>query len=387
MAQEFCYLDYAASAPERPETLEAQQAYYREPYAGANPNSLHTLGRMAARALDGARKDLATAVGSGFRPADLTFTSGGTESNNLAVLGISEGVRSRDKRRNTVVLSAIEHDSIVDLAPQLKGEGFEVRTVRPQRDGRVHGEDLKPLLDESVALVSVMYANNETGVIQPIDELAGLAHEVGALFHTDAVQAFARVPLQLEKVDAVSIAGHKIGAPIGIGALLLRPRIPLKPRAIGGGQESGRRSGTQDVCDALAFAACARKLVPRMAETRALVARRAQKLVERLTEGSSRILQTVDTPMAGERLPGTVSLLIRDVDSESLVLQLDQAGFEVSAASACSSGSLDPSHVLSAMGIERTLALGSLRVSFDERVSEDDLSRFAEVLIDIVEKF
>lgn len=386
MAQDFCYLDYAASAPERIEAIEAQQAYYQAPYAGANPNSLHTLGRMAARALDQARRDLAQAVGSGFRPADLTFTSGGTESNNLAVLGISEGFRARDKRKHTVVISAIEHDSIVDLAPTLKAAGFEVRTVFPKRDGRIYAEDLQPLLDESVALVSVMYANNETGIVQPIDELAQLTHKVGAYFHTDAVQAFARVPLELTHVDAVSIAGHKIGAPIGIGALLMRPRVPLKPRAIGGGQELGKRSGTQDVCDAAAFAACARLLVPKIDQTRALVGERAQKLVARLMQ-CERIVQTVDTPMLGERLPGTVSLLVKDVDSESLVLQLDQAGFEVSAASACSSGSPEASHVLAAMGVPNKLALGSLRVSFDERVREEDLMRFAEALIGIVEKF
>lgn len=386
MAQDFCYLDYAASAPERIEAIEAQQAYYQAPYAGANPNSLHTLGRMAARALDQARRDLVQAVGSGFRPADLTFTSGGTESNNLAVLGISEGFRTRDKRKHTVVISAIEHDSIVDLAPTLKAAGFEVRTVFPKRDGRIYAEDLQPLLDESVALVSVMYANNETGIVQPIDELAQLTHKVGAFFHTDAVQAFARVPLELTHVDAVSIAGHKIGAPIGIGALLMRPRVPLKPRAIGGGQELGRRSGTQDVCDAAAFAACARLLVPKIDQTRALVGERAQKLVARLMQ-CERIVQTVATPMLGERLPGTVSLLVKDVDSESLVLRLDQAGFEVSAASACSSGSPEASHVLAAMGVPNKLALGSLRVSFDERVREEDLMRFAEALIGIVEKF
>ena len=378
------YLDYAASAPMRPEALAAERAYEGAPYAGANPNSLHTMGRAAARALDGARRDVARALGGGFRPADVTFTSGGTESNNLAILGLAEGVRARSARRRRVLLSAIEHDSVLDLAGPLRSRGFEVELIGVGRDGAVDPDALDALLDDTCALVSVMAANNETGVIQPVAELARRAHAHGALFHTDAVQGFCRVPLELAEVDAVSVAAHKIGGPVGVGALAVRGRAPLRPQVFGGGQEQGRRAGTQDVRGALAFAAAARACEATLADSRALVARRASALYERLCAVGTGILPTTSALVDDRRLPGIVSVMAPAVDSETLILALDQEGFEVSAASACSSGSLDASHVLLAMGIPRDQALGSLRVSFDERVGKDVLGRFADTLLRIV---
>ena len=378
------YLDYAASAPMRPEALAAERAYEGAPYAGANPNSLHTMGRAAARALDGARRDVARALGGGFRPADVTFTSGGTESNNLAILGLAEGVRARSARRRRVLLSAIEHDSVLGLTGPLRTRGFEVELIGVGRDGAVDPDALDALLDDTCALVSVMAANNETGVIQPIAELARRAHAHGALFHTDAVQGFCRVPLELAEVDAVSVAAHKIGGPVGVGALAVRGRAPLRPQVFGGGQEQGRRAGTQDVRGALAFAAAARACEATLADSRALVARRASALYERLCAVGTGILPTTSALVDDRRLPGIVSVMAPAVDSETLILALDQEGFEVSAASACSSGSLDASHVLLAMGIPRDQALGSLRVSFDERVGKDVLGRFADTLLRIV---
>lgn len=375
------YLDYAASAPMRAEALEAERDYDGSAEAGANPNSLHTLGRSAARRLDEARADVARCLGGRFRPSEVTFTSGGTESNNLAVLGLAEGVRARDSRRRRVVLSAVEHDSVLDLVGPLRDRGLEVELVRPDRSGVVGPEALAALLDDSCALVSVMYANNETGVIMPVPELARAAHAAGALFHTDAVQAFGHVPLELADVDAVSVAAHKLGGPVGVGALACRGRAPLRPLSFGGGQEGGRRAGTQDVRGALAFAAAARACCGALAETRALVATRAEGLRRALCAPGTGIVSTTD---ASDRLPGIVSVMVPGLDSETMILELDQAGFEVSAASACSSGSLDASHVLLAMGIPRDEALGSLRVSFDERVGEEDLSRFAETLSRIV---
>lgn len=384
MSRTIEYLDYAASAPMRPEALAAERAYEEAPYAGANPNSLHTMGRAAARALDGARKDVARALGGGFRPADVTFTSGGTESNNLAILGLAEGMRARSARRRRVLLSAIEHDSVLDLAGPLRSRGFEVELVGVGRDGAVDPGALDALLDDTCALVSIMAANNETGVLQPVAELARRAHARGTLFHTDAVQAFCRVPLELAEVDAVSVAAHKIGGPVGVGALAVRGRAPLRPQVFGGGQEQGRRAGTQDVRGALAFASAVRACEATLAESRALVARRASALYELLCAEGTGILPTTSALVDDRRLPGIVSVMAPDVDSETLILALDQEGFEVSAASACSSGSLDASHVLLAMGIPRDQALGSLRVSFDERVGEDVLGRFADTLLRIV---
>ena len=384
MAPETVYLDYAASAPLRVEALAAQRAYDEAPYAGANPNSLHTLGREAARALDGARRDLDRALGGGFRPSDVVFTSGGTESNNLALLGLAEATRARASRRNRVIVSAIEHDSVLDVRGTLRERGFEVELAPAGRDGIVRADALSGLLDERTALVSVMYANNETGVIQPVGKLARLAHAAGAVFHTDAVQAFGHVPLELSDVDAVSVAAHKLGGPVGVGALVVRGRTPLRPLSFGGGQEGGRRAGTQDVRGALAFAAVSRACAARLSEDRASVSARAEALYERLCAPGTGIVPTTSEAVDAGRLPGIVSILVPEVDSETLILALDQEGFEVSAASACSSGSLDASHVLLAMGVPRNEALGSLRISFDERVGEDSLHRFSDTLVRIV---
>lgn len=380
----YVYLDYAASAPMVPEAKAAEAAYAEAPYAGANPNSLHTLGREAAMALEGARREIAKALGGGFRPGEIVFTSGGTESNNLALYGIAEGVRARDRKRTRVVVSAIEHDSELDVVPALKDRGFAVTLVRPGRDGRIAPEELERAVGIDCALVSVMSANNETGVIQPVADLAKIAHKAGALMHTDAVQAFGRIPLAIDTCDAVSIAAHKIGGPVGIGALALRMRCPFRPQNFGGGQEAGKRPGTQDVRGALAFAAAAKAQTDHLAERRSACAAKANRLFQKICAPGTGIQPTTTAQIDDTRLPGMVSIYVPGFDSETLILKLDQKGFEVSAGSACSSGSLDPSHVLSAMGIARNDALGALRISFDERISDEDLDRFADALIGIV---
>ena len=368
------YLDYAASAPAREESLVAERAYEDSPIAGANPNSLHTLGREAARALDGARRDIVRCVGGGFRPSDVVFTSGGTESNNLALLGLSRGAHQRDRKRTRVVLSAIEHDSELDVTGVLRDRGFDVTLVKPGRDGVVTRDALENVLGPDCALISIMSANNETGVVQPVS------------VHTDAVQAFGRIPLDVSQADAVSLAAHKLGGPVGVGALLVRGRVPLAPQSFGGGQESGRRAGTQDVRGALAFAAVACACCGSIATVRPQVAARAERLYQRICAEGTGIVPTTTGVVDEHRLPGMVSVMVPGMDSQSLVLGLDEHGFEVSAGSACSSGSLDASHVLTAMGIGRDQALGSLRISFDERVAEEDLDAFAAELISLVKQ-
>ena len=378
------YLDYAASSPLRPEALEAERAYESSDYAGANPNSLHTPGRLAALALDGARHSLAKLVGGRFRPTDLTFTSGGTESNNLAIFGLSRSMRMKDVRRTAVCMSAIEHESVLACAGELRHLGFDVRTLPVARDGSVDLAEAARLIDSDCALVSVMYANNETGVIQPIAEIASLAHRAGALMHTDAVQAFCRVPLQLSQVDAVSVTAHKVGGPVGIGALLVRGRLQLTPRAYGGGQESGKRSGTQDVRGALAFAAAAEAASRDLESTRELVASRACMLYELLRNSSERIRPTTSAEVGSSMLPGIVSVLCDGHDGNELVLALDQAGFAVSAGSACAASSAKASHVLTSMGLSGPEAHSALRVSFDERVTEENLEAFAAALLELL---
>ena len=387
MSKRYTYLDYAASAPLRPEARDAWLAYHEKPGSAANPNSLHSLGREAARELEVARRTIATSIGCGFRPGEVVITSGGTESNNLAVLGMAEGARRKSSnKRKRVILSAIEHDSVVDVATLLRSRGFEVELVSPDRSGVVQPSELERVMGENCALVSVMAANNETGVIQPTAKLVEVAHAGGAVIHVDAVQAFGRIPLDAAKADAVSVAAHKIGGPLGIGALAIRTRCPFEAQSLGGGQEGGKRPGTQDVAGTVAFAAACRVVMRDLTTVRPKVAAMANKAYSRLCAEGTGILPTTQAFVDDTRMPGMISVMVPGMESETLILKLDDLGFEVSAGSACSSDSLDPSHVLSAMGVPRDQALGALRISFDERVSEQDLDAFCDALLKIVRK-
>ena len=377
-------LDYAASTPMRPEAIAAQRAYDQSDLAGVNPNSLHSLGRAAAAKLENARRDIARTFGALVRPSEIILTAGGTEANQLALLGMAEGKRTQERRRDRVVVSAIEHDSMLDNLPLLRAAGFKVDLVQPCRQGFVTADALDDLMGDDVALVSVMLANNETGVVQPIQDLAAVAHAHGALFHSDAIQGYLHIPFDVNElgIDAMSVCGHKIGGPVASGALYLKSRTPLRPRIFGGGQEAGRRAGTQDLRTQLAFAAAASSAYPHVAEERVRIQALADKLYGDLT-ASPRIHATMGDYDSVERLPGMVSIYVDGMDSEELIIQLDARGFEVSAGSACSSGSLDPSHVLSAMGIGREQALGALRISFDDRVDPESLNAFAQALLEI----
>lgn len=378
-------LDYAASTPMRPEAIEAQLHYDASDIAGVNSNSLHTLGRKAARELERARRCVAASLGASVRPSEIVFTGGGTEANVLALMGIAEGARMRDRSRTRVIVSSIEHDSILDNVPMLREAGFTVDLIDPDASGVVQPDALLAAIGSDVALVSVMVANNETGAVQPIADLARIAHDHGACMHTDAIQGYLHIPLDIAdlNVDALSLAGHKVGAPVGVGALYLKARTPLKPRSHGGGQESGRRPGTQDLRAIVALAAVADALAPSVHEERRRLLELADALYARLSS-HPRIHPTIEQWERTDRLPGIVSVTVDGFESEELILKLDANGFEVSAASACSSGSLDASHVLLAMGIPRERALGSLRISFDDRVDPRDLDRFADCLLSIV---
>ena len=379
-------LDYAASTPMRPEALAAQAAYDASEIAGANPNSLHSLGRAAAAKLEDCRRSVARSLGARVRPSEVIFTGGGTEANVLALLGIAEGVREADRKRTRVIVSAIEHDSILDNLPALRAAGFTTEIVKPCRAGHIELDALSEVMGPDVALVSIMLANNESGAVQPIRELAAIAHAQGARFHTDAVQGWLHLPFDVDElgVDALSLAGHKVGAPVGIGALYLRTRCPLRAQSHGGGQERGMRPGTQDLRAIVALAAVADALAPHVDEERMRVQTSADTLMERIIT-HPHIVPTLGPGWRKvDRLPGILNVCVDTMDSEELILQLDGRGFEVSAASACSSGELGASHVLTAMGIPRELALGSLRISFDDRVAPADLDRFAEALCEVV---
>lgn len=383
--QRYVNLDYAASTPMRPEAMQAQADYDASRLAGVNPNSLHSLGRQAAIWLEECRRAVAASLGTRVRASEIVFTGGGTEANVLALLGIAQAVRERDRGRSRVIVSAIEHDSILDNLPLLRADGFTVDVIKPDSTGRIDPSSLERLISSDVALVSVMLANNETGVVQPIADLARIAHGAGARMHSDAIQGWLHIPFDVSAlgVDALSLAGHKVGGPVGIGALYLKSRTPIRARSFGGGQEGGLRPGTQDLRAIVALAAAASALRPLVAHHREQVGSLANGLYTRLC-AHPRIHATMGDWASVERLPGIVSIYVDGIDSEELILQLDGRGYEVSAGSACSSASLDASHVLRAMGIPREKALGSLRISFDDRVEPDSLERFAQALFEVV---
>lgn len=383
--QRYVNLDYAASTPMRPEAMQAQADYDASRLAGVNPNSLHSLGRQAAIRLEECRRAVAASLGTRVRASEIVFTGGGTEANVLALLGIAQAVRERDRGRSRVIVSAIEHDSILDNLPLLRADGFTVDVIKPDSTGRIDPSSLERLISSDVALVSVMLANNETGVVQPIADLARIAHGAGARMHSDAIQGWLHIPFDVSAlgVDALSLAGHKVGGPVGIGALYLKSRTPIRARSFGGGQEGGLRPGTQDLRAIVALAAAANALRPLVAHHREQVCSLANGLYTRLC-AHPRIHATMGDWASVERLPGIVSIYVDGIDSEELILQLDGRGYEVSAGSACSSASLDASHVLRAMGIPREKALGSLRISFDDRVEPDSLERFAQALFEVV---
>lgn len=387
----YSYLDYAATSPLCEEAACAMAPYFvaglDNAVASANANSLHTPGRNAFNALEQARRDIARSIGAK-KPDELIFTSGATEADNLALFGLARAAcENRSKRGSAVasprvVCSAIEHDAVLNPAKRLQHDRFDVVFVRPTRQGFITAEALEQALTPDTVLVSVQTANAEVGTIQPIAELAACAHAAGALFHTDATQALGKIPFDVVQldVDAASFSSHKVYGPKGIGALYVRARTPLIAQMLGGGQESARRSGTQNVAGAVGFAAAVRASCDAMeAESQRLMALR-DRLCARC-HGIEGVHPTVAYEQAGDTcMPSIVHLLVDGFESETLILRLDAAGFAVSGGSACASHSLDPSHVLLAMGISRSSALGALRISFGRYTTEDEIDAFADAL-------
>ncbi len=377
------YLDAAASCPPTEAALAAARDYDQQAWAGANPSSLHSYGRSAFAALEGARRDLARALGARM-PAEVTFTSGGTESNNLAVLGLARAqVDEHGHRRHRVLVSSIEHDSILALAPRLRELGMTMEEIPVLSCGVLDLEALKAMLGPDVALVSVMAVNNELGTIQPVAEVARMAHAAGALCHTDGVQALGKCPLDLRQlgVDAASFTAHKVGGFVGCGALYVKSRTRIEPIQLGGGQERNLRSGTVDVRGALVFAAAAKDAVSQLDSNLAGERKVARTLVEGLVCGPNPVARLAAGGTLDDRfVPSTVCLLVPGHDSQSLVLALDERGFEVSGGSACAAGSSKESHVLRALGLTGSEALSELRISFDARVTEDEARAFVAAL-------
>src|SRR5215207_786803 len=336
-----------------------------------NPSSRHGLGDEAAGALAAARADVAAVVGC--RPGDVVFTSGGTEADNLAVKGLALA----NPRGRHLVISPIEHEAVLESAAYLVREhGFEVDLVAVDANGLVHPEALARVIRPDTSLVSVQLANNEIGTVQPIAELAAVARASGALMHTDAVQAAGWLPLSIDAlgVDALSLAGHKVGAPKGTGALIVRGRLQLEPVLHGGGQERGRRSGTENVAGAVAFATALRLAEKERADASARVAALGSELAERVAHevGGARL-----TGDPVRRLPGTVSFVFPGTSGEAVLLELERDDVICSSGSACAAGSDEPSHVLTAIGVPAELAQTAVRFTLGAETTSQEIREAA----------
>ena len=373
------YLDHAATTPVREEVFEAMKPFYGPRFG--NPSSTHRWGREARAALDEARERVGRCLGA--RPDEICFTSGGTEGDNLAILGAWRALKA--KGRKAVVTSPIEHKAVLGAVHQAAREGAEERILRITPDGVVNAQSFDDLVDDTAAVCSTIWVNNEIGTIQRVPELAAKAKERGALFHTDAVQAFGKVPIDAQKqqFDFLTISGHKFGAPKGIGALFIRRGTSLEPLMHGGTQDRGRRPGTENVAAAVGLARAAELT---LAECEAHCAR-LLKLRERLEAGILAIVpDAVIHGRGAERAPHIVNISVPGTDSESLLMALDLRGIAASGGSACQSGSVSPSHVLAALGVPPDLASAAIRMSLGALSTDHCIDRVIEVFPALVAK-
>jgi cysteine desulfurase len=375
------YLDHAATTPVRPEVLEAMLPYLTAEAFG-NPSSSHRFGRTARAGLEQARREVAQAVGA--EPSQVIFTSGGTEADNLGIVGAALAARDRGSAMCAVV-SAIEHKAILAAAHAVCHLGGREVVLPVDADGRVDLAALDEALAGRPAVVSIMWVNNEVGVVQPVREIADRCCAAGVAFHTDAVQAFGKLPFDLGAVACTlaTISGHKIGAPKGIGALIVRDRKAVEAIIHGGGQQHGLRPGTENVAGAVALGrAASLAAAEQSAEAERLRVLR-DDLASRLRTG---IPDMVINGAAAERAPHVLSVAVPGAESEALLMHLDMAGVAASGGSACSTGAIEPSHVLLAMGVPRDLALGTIRLSLGHGSTADDVARVAEVMPTVVAK-
>ncbi len=381
MTKRVTYLDNAATTPVRPEVLEAMLPYLGKEAFG-NPSSAHRFGRAARAGIEEAKRAIAEALNA--EPNQVVFTSGGTEADNLAIIGAALASKDRGGPFR-VAVSATEHKAALAAAHAVKHLGGEEVILPVTASGLVDETQLARAIEHGVAVVSIMWVNNEVGTVQPVRQLADRCHEAGVLFHTDAVQAFGKVPVSLRDFNCtlLTISGHKIGAPKGVGALIVRDRKAVEAIIHGGGQQFGIRPGTENVPGIIALGVAARLAAQ---EQQAL----AVRLRELRDELERRLLAIVPDALIngwqGERAPHISNASIPGTDSEALLMHLDLAGIACSSGSACSTGAVEPSHVLTAMGVPRDLGVAALRFSFGKDSSLEDVEAVAAVLPKIVEK-
>lgn len=371
----FVYADHAATTALSPAALEAMLPLMTEGYG--NPSSLYAFGQAALERLEAARAQVASVLNA--RPEEICFTSGGTESDNWALRGVAEARKNKGRH---IITTAIEHHAVLHTARYLEKQGWEVTYLPVDQYGMVSPDDLRAALRPDTVLVSIMAANNEVGTIQPIRALAAAAHEAGALFHTDGVQAVGHIPVDVADwgVDLLSLSGHKFGGPRGTGALYVKRATPISALILGGGQEHNRRSGTENVAGAVGMAAALTQAAANLSGEGLRLAALRDKLIAGLTAlPKSRL-----TGHPVERLPGTASFIFECIEGESLLLRLDALGVCSSTGSACSSHSLEPSHVLMAMGLPHEIVHGSLRLSLGAENTQEDVDYLIESVTKVV---
>ncbi|WP_193106590.1 cysteine desulfurase family protein [Brachybacterium sp. FME24] len=370
------YLDSAATTPVRREALEAAWPYLTGTFG--NPSSHHTVGELAAAGLEDARRRVAAVLGA--RRSDITFTAGGTEAANLAIKGLALAA----PRGKHLVTSPIEHEAVLGSVEHLQRvHGFEVSILETRPDGTVTPEALQAVLREDTTLVSLALANNEIGTISDIRTLAEIAHASGALLHTDAVQAAGWVDLRGLGADALTISGHKIGAPKGIGAAMIRGRLPLEPLVHGGGQENGRHSGTENVAFAVALAVALELSEAEREEKVARLAPHRDAFIDQVLTAHDDVLLTGAAPGPG-RLPGHASFCVPGRSGESILLDLAERGVIASSGSACAAGSDEPSHVLTALGISREVAQSAVRFTLPAEITAEQLETVGALVRQVV---
>ena len=387
MEKRFVYADNAATTPLSEIAFNAMKPWLTEHYG--NPSSLYRMGREAKEAINEARKVVGKCLNAAmpvnekndYAPGEILFTGGGSQADNLAIRGFMHGPSS--KGRKHIITSKIEHHAVLYTCEALEKEGYRVTYLNVDKEGHVDLEQLKNELSEDTALVSVMAANNEIGNIQPLKQISELAHSVGAKFHTDAVQAVGHMHIDVQEmgIDMLSLAGHKFRGPRGTGVLYVKNGIQLEPLVYGGGQERGLVSGTENTAGFIGLAAAMQDACEHLDEKMGYVKKLTDKLVKGIMENIPYSHYTGD-PV--NRLPGTASFVFEAIEGEGLILRLDNAGVCGSTGSACSTGSLDPSHVLMAIGLPHEIAHGSLRLTLGEQNTEEDVDYVIETVTDVV---
>ena len=376
--KEFVYLDNAATTKVRPEVVEAMLPYFTEIYG--NASAVYDFGQKCKQAIEDARETIGSSIGT--RASNIYFTAGGSESDNWALKGVAEVYKDKGKH---IITTKIEHHAILHTCAYLEQQGYEVTYLDVDADGLVSPEDVKKAIRPDTILISVMFANNEIGTIEPIEEICAIAHEHGILFHTDAVQAYAQVPIDVEKmhIDLLSASGHKLNGPKGIGFLYIRQGLKLKSFIHGGAQERKRRAGTENVPGIVGLGKAVEIAMATMDERIKKESELRDYLIARIED---------EIPFAKlnghrvKRLPNNINFCFRFIEGESMLIMLDMAGICGSSGSACTSGSLDPSHVLLAIGLPHEIAHGSLRLTLSDEITKDQLDYVVDHLKEIVAK-